>query len=71
MHFLLQEEPMEGCHDGVWNGIRYFSCRQGHALFCPLSSLTPDQRFAQTTVVDVNRKCSEYSQYTNYLVCSC
>ena len=50
---------MEGCNDGIWKGIRYFSCRQGHGFFCPLSSLAPDQRFAQTMVTDGNRKCSQ------------
>ena len=45
----LQEEPMEGCADGTWKGVRYFNCRQGQGFFCPLSSLVPDQRFAQTT----------------------
>ena len=47
---------MEGCSDGTWNGVRYFSCRQGHGFFCPISSLDPDQRFAQAAVTDVNRK---------------
>ena len=53
---LLQEESMEGCGDGTWNGVRYFSCRQGHGFFCPVSSLAPDQRFAPTIVADANRK---------------
>ena len=48
---------MDGCGDGLWSGVRYFSCRQGHAFFCPLSSLSPDQRFAQTTTAGgVNRE---------------
>ena len=44
-----QEEPMERCQDGIWKGVRYFTCRQGHAFFCPVSSLAPDQRFIQNT----------------------
>ena len=47
---------MGGCGDGSWNGVRYFSCRQGHGFFCPLSSLTPDQRFTQIAEIGVNRK---------------
>ena len=47
---------MEGCGDGTWNGVRYFNCQTGHSIFFPLSSLTPDQRFAQTATVYGNRK---------------
>ena len=47
---------MEGCSDGTWNGVRYFSCQMGHGFFCPMSSLAPDQRFAQSVAADVNRK---------------
>ena len=45
----MQEDPIDGAQDGVWQGIRYFSCRQGHGFFCPVSSLTPDARFTPNT----------------------
>jgi dynactin complex subunit len=47
---------MDGCGDGVWNGDRYFACRSGHGLFCPLSSLKPDERFAPASLTAGNRK---------------
>ena len=47
---------MEGCSDGMWNGVRYFTCRHEHGFFCPLSSLAPDQRFALPVASDINRK---------------
>ena len=56
---------MEGCGDGMWKGVRYFSCRQGHGFFCPLSSLIPDQRFTQTIVTDANRKSLQ-----QYIMCT-
>ena len=36
---------MEGCTDGSWNGIQYFKCPPGRALFSPLRFLEPDTRF--------------------------
>ena len=53
---------MDGCDDGTWNGVRYFSCRQGHGFFCPMSSLNPDLRFAQTITVPDNRKSYYYNR---------
>lgn len=47
---------MGGCGDGFWNGVQYFNCRMEHGFFCPISSLAPDQRFAQPMAADVNRK---------------
>ena len=47
---------MDGCLDGMWKGVRYFSCRQGHAFFCPVASLAPDQRFTPNTSAAVNRE---------------
>ena len=32
---------MEGCGDGEWQRVRYFSCPPGRALFCPIHSLIP------------------------------
>lgn len=37
---------MEGCFDGTWKGVRYFSCKFGRGFFCFVSSLHPDQRVA-------------------------
>ena len=56
---------MEGCGDGMWNGVRYFSCRQGYGFFCPLVCLRPDERVAQPAVVDTNRK------YPRYIASTC
>ena len=47
---------MDGCGDGVWNNHRYFNCRPGHGLFCPISSLKTDERFAPTSMSAGNRK---------------
>ena len=58
---------MEGCNDGTWNGVRYFSCRQGHGFFVPLSLLSPDQRFAEVTIAATNRKCiSKHHMLTHH-----
>ena len=38
---------MEGCTDGTWKGMRYFTCQFGRAFFCPVSSLIPDQTIAE------------------------
>ena len=54
--YILQEEPMDGCGDGMWNGVRYFTSRHEHGFFCPISLLVPDPRFAQTLAADINRK---------------
>ena len=35
--------------DGSWNGVQYFSCKDGHAVFILLSKLKPDARFVQKT----------------------
>ena len=35
---------MEGCTDGTWKGLRYFSCKHGRGFFSPVSNLEPDQR---------------------------
>ena len=52
MHSLycFQEEPMEGCGDGTWQGVRYFRCPPKQGFFSPLSSFMPDKR------ADVNRE---------------
>ena len=36
---------MEGCGDGTWREIRYFTCPYGRGFFCPYNSLSPDRRF--------------------------
>ena len=38
---------MEGCTNGTWKGLRYFSCNYGRGFFSPVSSLEPDQRNCQ------------------------
>ena len=38
---------MDGVGDGSWGSERYFSCKDGHALFIVLSKLKPDSRFVQ------------------------
>ena len=53
---------MDGCGDGSWNGVQYFSCQMGHGFFCPISALAPDQRFAQTAIVPDNRKSYYYNK---------
>ena len=35
---------MDGCGDGSWNNKRYFTCKDGHAVFIVLSKLKPGQR---------------------------
>ena len=45
MCVLLQEEAVPGCGDGSWDNKRYFTCKNGHALFIVLNKLKPDQRF--------------------------
>ena len=54
---IVQETRMDGSGDGSWNGERYFSCKDGHALFIVLSKLKPDARFVQQPQGD-NRKLS-------------
>ena len=36
---------MEGCSDGTWREIRYFTCPYGRGFFCPYYNLLPDLRF--------------------------
>ena len=44
MCLLLQDMKVDGCGDGSWNNKRYFTCKDGHAVFIVLSKLKPDQR---------------------------
>ena len=45
---LTQDEYLEGCSDGTLKstGEKFFSCPPGRGLYFPLTSLTPDPRFA-------------------------
>ena len=47
MCLLLQDMKVDGCGDGSWDSKRYFTCKDGHAIFIVLSKLKPDQRFLQ------------------------
>ena len=35
---------MDRCGDGSWNNKRYFTCKDGHAIFIVLNRLLPDRR---------------------------
>ena len=44
MCLLLQDMKMDGCGDGSWDDKRYFTCKDGHAIFIVLKRLLPDWR---------------------------
>ena len=58
---------MDGCGDGSWNGERYFTCNDGHAVFIVLSKLKADHRFVQQPQ-GANRKFSVLQCFTTHLV---
>ncbi len=37
---------MDGCTDGTWQEQRYFLCQFGRGFFGPVTTLDPDQRYA-------------------------
>jgi len=39
---------MDGCSDGTWHDMRYFTCPYGRGFFCPYYNLMPDQRFSSS-----------------------
>ena len=52
---ICQDDPMEGCGDGEWNGHRYFTCPPGRAFFCPVANIGPDSRVPLGGNSGVNR----------------
>lgn len=36
---MLQDQYLEGCSDGSFNGIQYFTCPHGRGLFCLKNAL--------------------------------
>ena len=55
MYILLQEKKVDGSGDGSWKGVRYFSCKDGHAVFIVLSKLKPDIRQKTRSLVGRGR----------------
>ena len=41
---LLQDRKVAGGGDGSWDDKRYFTCKDGHAIFIVLKRLLPDRR---------------------------
>ena len=56
---------MGGCGDGSWKGERYFSCKDGHALFIVRNMLKPDRRQKKRSLVGQG-KCI-YSLMLHYV----
>lgn len=46
---IFQENKFEGGHDGLWNGVRYFKCLNGHGIFMPFIKLIKDPLFLPDT----------------------
>ena len=55
MCILLQEEKVDGSGDGSWKGVRYFSCKDGHAVFIVHNMLKPDRRQKKRSLVGRGR----------------
>lgn len=50
---------VKGCSDGVYKGLRYFTCKESCALFVPFTKCKPDSRFVCSTPVKETFKTKE------------
>ena len=46
----LQDDPIKGGHDGLWEGVRRFKCLNGHGVYLPFAMIIKDPLFLPDTL---------------------
>lgn len=69
----LKEEEQSACSDGIFNGVRYFTCPAGRGFFTLLTHCRQDSRFApntpnsDTSFNSEKGTCSDHLAFSDHL----